>query len=69
MTNRYELLINSIHASDSFIVQMFLFAFFVVISYRSLQWLPDGMRRPMQNIFLAFVLAAFILVTVYFWNS
>jgi len=69
MTNRYELLINSIHASDTFIVQMFLFAIFVVISYASLTWLPLWMRGVSQQLFLAFVLVAFILVTVYSWLS
>lgn len=69
MTNRYELLMNSIHASDTFIVQMALFAFFVIVSYESLKWLPVWMRRPAQWSYLAFVLAAFILVTVYSWLS
>jgi len=69
MTERYIKLINSIHASDLFIVQMALFAFFVVISYASLQWTPAWMRRPAQWAYLTFVLAAFILVTVYSWLS
>lgn len=67
MTNRYELLMNSIHASDEVIVKLFLFAVFVVISYASLNWTPPPMRRPAQWLYLAFVLAMFILVTVYSW--
>jgi hypothetical protein len=68
MTDRYILLINSIHATDLFIVQMFLFAFFAVLAYPALGWTAPWMRRTMRVIYLAFMLAAFIFVTVYSWQ-
>lgn len=65
MTHRYELLINSIHASDTFIVQMFLFALLAIVAYKSLDWTPAMLRRPSQWLYLATALGLFILVTVY----
>jgi hypothetical protein len=65
MTNRYAELINSINATDTFIVKMFLFALFAVLAYPVLSWTPAIMRRPAQAIYLALMLAAFIFVTVY----
>ena len=65
MTNRYEMLINSIHATDVFIVQMFLFALCAVIAVPVLQWTPAWMRKPAQAIYAITVLALFIFATVY----
>jgi hypothetical protein len=68
VTDRYLLLINSIQATNLFIVQMFLFAIFAVIAYPVLAWTPAWMRRPAQALYLASMLAAFIFVTVYSWQ-
>jgi hypothetical protein len=65
MTNRYDLLINSINATDKFIVQMFLFAVIALIAYRVLQWVPARARILCGNLYLAVMLALFIFTTVY----
>lgn len=65
MTHRYDLLINSIHASDTFIVQMFLFAVLVVVAYASLGWTPAMMRRPSQWLYMAFALVMFVFTIAY----
>ena len=65
MTNRYNELINAINATDSFIVKMFLFAFFAVIAAPVLQWVPAWMRKPVETIYAVTLLALFIFVTVY----
>jgi hypothetical protein len=65
MTARYDLLINSINASDKFMVNMFLFALTAVIAYPVLEWTPVWMRRPAKYLYLTFMLAAFIFTTVY----
>ncbi len=68
MTNRYELLINAINQSDSFLVKMFLFALIAVLAYPVLDWTPAFIRRPMRYGYLVFALAAFIFATVYSWQ-
>jgi hypothetical protein len=65
MTQRYNELINAIGATDKFILQMFLFAFFVVLAYPVLQWVPARVRKPFTNIYLATVLILFIFTTVF----
>ena len=65
MTERYDLLISSIAATNLFMVQMFLFALVAVIAYPVLDWTPTWIRRPAKYLYLAFMLAAF-LATVYF---
>jgi hypothetical protein len=67
MTNRYDLLISSIAASNQFMVQMALFALVAVITYPVLEWMPAWVRRPAKYLYLVFMLAAFILTTVYVW--
>lgn len=69
MTDRYALLIASIHASDLLITRSFLYAFFAVIAYPILNWTPGWMRRPMQYLYLGSLLAAFIFITVFSWPS
>jgi hypothetical protein len=64
MTDRYDLLLASIAASNKFMVQMFIFALLAVIAYPVLNWTPVWMRRPAKYIYLALMLAAFILTTV-----
>jgi hypothetical protein len=68
MTNRYVLLINSIMATDLFITKMFLFSVLAVAAYLTLEWTPPWMRRPAKYLYLAFMLTAFIFVTVYSWQ-
>ena len=65
MTNRYAELINAIHATDTFIVQIFLFALALIIAYPILDWTPVWMRRPAKYLYLTFPIAALILTTVY----
>ncbi len=65
MTNRYNELINAINATDSFIVKMFLFAFFAVMAAPVLQWVPAWMRKPAETIYAVTLLALFVFVTVY----
>jgi hypothetical protein len=68
MTDRYDLLINSIHATDLFITQMFLFSLIALLAYQVLEWTPPWMRRPARWLYLTAMLAAFIFVTVYSWQ-
>jgi hypothetical protein len=68
MTDRYILLINSIHSTDLFITQMFLFAIFAVLAYPVLGWTAPWLRRPAQMTYLTVMLAAFVFVTVYSWQ-
>jgi hypothetical protein len=68
MTNRYDLLINSINATDNFLVKIFLFALVAVLAYPTLEWTPAFMRRPAKYIYLAFMLLAFVFTTVYSWQ-
>ena len=68
MTDRYDLLVNSIHASDLFITHMFLFALAAVIAYPVLGWTPAWMRTWSQRVYLACMLLAFIFVTVASWQ-
>lgn len=65
MTNRYQLLLDAIHQSNSVIEYMFLFAITVVIAYVSLEWTPAFMRRPVKRIYLITALVLFFLVTVF----
>lgn len=67
MTSRYGLLIESINASNDFLVGVFLFTLFTVIAYPILLWSPEPIRRVARVLYLVFVLAAFIFTTVYFW--
>lgn len=62
---RYELLINAIHNTNGFIVQMFLFALLAVIAYPALNWLPLWLARPAKHLYLIALLAMYIFVTVY----
>lgn len=64
--NRYELLIQSIHDSNLFVVNLFLFTIFAVLAYPVLGWTPPFLRRPLQGFYLALVLIGFLFVTVYF---
>lgn len=66
MTNRYDLLIASIIASNKMIVMMALFAVAGVAGYLSLNWVHPVIRRAVQWIYLAFLLALDIFVTVFF---
>jgi len=54
--------------SNHFMLQMFLFTFSAVIAYPVLDWTPLIIRRPLKYLYLAFLLAAFLLVTVYSWE-
>lgn len=65
MTHRYDLLLESITATNTMIFNMFLFALGLVIAYRALEWTPAWMRRPAQALYLASVLVMFLYVTVY----
>lgn len=68
MTSRYDLLIESISASNLFIVQMFLFAFAAVIAYPILGWTPAWMQKPARYLYLATLLGGFF-VTVFFGGA
>lgn len=61
---RYELLINGIHDTNLFIVRLFIFALCMVIAHPVLGWMPPGMRKPAQNIYLAFLLVLFATVLI-----
>lgn len=67
MTNRYELLLGAIADTDRFLVQMFLFALVAIIAYRTLEWTPLFIRRPVKYLYLLMGLACFIFATVYSW--
>ncbi len=64
MTNRYDLLINSIHASDAIITNLFLFALLAVVAYASLGWTPAMLRRPAQWLYMACALVLFLITLV-----
>ena len=68
MTSRYELLLMAISDSNRFMTQMFVFSFLAVIAYPVLDWIPLIIRRPMKYLYLAFLLAAFLITTVYSWE-
>ena len=69
MTDRYDLLIASIQASDLLITRTFLYALFAVIAYPILDWTPHWLRRPARYLYLGSLLAAFIFITVFSWHS
>lgn len=65
MTNRYDLLIQSIQDTNQFILYMFLYALCAIVGYYALEWSPVFVRRPLQYIYLASLLIASILLTVF----
>jgi hypothetical protein len=65
MTNRYDLLINSIATANTSIVQMFLFALIAVIAYPVLEWTPAWMRRPAKALYLVALLCMFLTTVFY----
>ena len=66
MTERFTLLLQDIQTTNLFLTRVFLFALFALIAYPVLNWTPAWMRRPAQVIYLATLLAAYVLTTVYF---
>lgn len=67
MTNRYYLLLASIQEADRYIVILFGAALLAIGGYIVLGWLPQIAVRPARRVWLAFVLAFDIFVTVYSW--
>ena len=66
MTNRYAELLASIAATDEFILKCMLYVLALIITYLVLEWVPVFFRRFFKWLYLLYVLAAFIFVTVYF---
>lgn len=68
MTNRYDLFLDALHKSNLSIVQVFLFACFVIVAWRFLDWTPPFLRRPAKYLYLVSILGLF-LVTVFLARS
>lgn len=69
MSDRYDLFVAALAESNRIIVQMFLYALFAVVAYPIIQWTPAWMRRPLEYAYLAALLFAFLLVTVFSSSS
>jgi hypothetical protein len=66
MTQRYDLLLDAIRASNEMTLFLFLAALLALTTYPVLSWTPPIVRRIAQPLYIVFLLALSILSTVYF---
>lgn len=66
MTNRYDLLITSIHQTNATVQIFFAFATAMVAGYYVLAWLPVWLIRPARWAYIVALLLISVLTTVFF---
>jgi len=66
MTERFDLYLTALDQTNTFLMQMFIFALLIIAAYKSLEWSPAWLIRPAQYLYLAALLIVFLFTTVFF---